>query len=291
MKCNICNGNLIEIKGNVRCLHCNYRNSLAGYKKELEAKSSPIAPRTVASPFYNNGTNQGGRMNPSYVQGSGRELSKHALYETMLKATCLIRKGYSKGTGWAIAYKNLKNLIVTNYHVVDGASVVQVQFCNEIDRDENYYPAEVVFGDPVNDIAFVKLLHDIPSINLLPGRQCLQLAEYDSVRVGDDVATLGNPKEMKYVFTSGTISGKGRGYSIGTEEGFSKILVNLTATSGNSGGCVLRSDGTVIGMVTAMSAAKVRGSNVDLGYHNQIQCVSCYAIEMSLELFISDDQN
>lgn len=136
--------------------------------------------------------------------------------------------------------------VMTNKHVIDGASSVQV-----ILSDGTSHPnAKVVGADPLNDIAFLK----IPDVKDL---QAAELGDSTSIRVGQRVIAIGNTLgEYQNTVTSGIISGTGR--PIAAENGDSvETLSDLIQTDaainpGNSGGPLLNIKGQVIGINTAI---------------------------------------
>jgi serine protease Do len=136
--------------------------------------------------------------------------------------------------------------VMTNKHVIDGASSVQV-----ILSDGTSYPnAKVIGADPLNDIAFLK----IPDVK---GLQAAELGDSTSIRVGQRVMAIGNTLgEYQNTVTSGIISGTGR--PIAAENGDEvETLTDLIQTDaainpGNSGGPLLNLKGQVIGINTAI---------------------------------------
>ena len=99
--------------------------------------------------------------------------------------------------------------VVTNYHVVEGATSVTVMFA-----DGSTYDATIVGSDPSTDLAVLKV--DAPAEKLHP----LALADSDSVAVGDGVVAIGSPFGLEETVTSGIVSALDRtidsttGYSI-----------------------------------------------------------------------------
>ena len=85
--------------------------------------------------------------------------------------------------------------IVTNYHVVQGASQIEVSFSNQDTVD-----ARVVGTDPSTDLALLKV--DVDAQALTP----LALADSDDVEVGDPVVAIGNPFGLERTVTSGIVS-------------------------------------------------------------------------------------
>ncbi|HEY3582280.1 MAG TPA: trypsin-like peptidase domain-containing protein, partial [Pyrinomonadaceae bacterium] len=117
---------------------------------------------------------------------------------------------------------NSDGYILTNHHVVDGATEVKVEL-----TDGRTFTAKLVGSDPPSDLAVLKIdARDLPT---------LQLGDSDKVRVGDPVLALGNPLGVGQTVTSGIISAKGRqtGLSDGSFEDF--LQTDAAINRGNSG--------------------------------------------------------
>lgn len=133
--------------------------------------------------------------------------------------------------------------ILTNSHVVsDGkAKDIQVVF-----RNKETAPAKLLWFEPEMDLAVIK----IDAENLQP----IEVADSDSIRVGDKAIAIGNPLglDLQSTLTSGYISGLDR--SLTMESGVSMdglIQTDAAINSGNSGGALLNSEGKLIGINTA----------------------------------------
>ena len=132
--------------------------------------------------------------------------------------------------------------VATCNHVVEGSASISV-FLNNGTR----YPAVLVGSDPVTDIAVVK-------INADEEFTFATLGSSDSLRVGDQVYAIGNALgELSNTVTEGIISGLDRDIEI---DGQSMTLLQTSAAinSGNSGGALFLSDGTLVGIVNAKSS-------------------------------------
>jgi len=141
------------------------------------------------------------------------------------------------GSGFVISRDGL---VVTNYHVVEGASEVKVHLN---DRD---YPATVKGSDPSTDIALLKIDagHDL---------RYVELGDSDNVRVGDWVMVVGNPLNLDKTVTTGVISAKGRSLGISDASFENFIQTDAAINFGNSGGPLLDLQGRVIGIATAIN--------------------------------------
>ncbi len=162
-----------------------------------------------------------------------------------------LRRGGSQGSGFVI---DLQGHIVTNYHVVEGASRIEVNmFDGTISR------AEVVGLDADSDIAVIKV--NVPAERLRP----VVMGNSNGVQVGQTTLAIGNPYAKDWTLTSGIISALNRritglnNYSIG-----GVIQTDAAINPGNSGGPLLNLRGEVIGMNSQITTES--GSNVGIGY-------------------------
>ena len=143
----------------------------------------------------------------------------------------------SGGSGFVISPDGL---VVTNYHVVEGASEVKVHLG---DRD---YPAEVKGADQATDIALLK-------IDAGRSLRYLELGDSDQTRVGDWVMVIGNPLNLDKTVTTGVISAKGRSLGINDISFENFIQTDAAINFGNSGGPLVNMDGAVVGIATAIN--------------------------------------
>jgi len=170
-----------------------------------------------------------------------------------------------------------KGYILTNNHVVDGATKIQVQ----LNGERTKYEAKVVGTDEETDLAVIKI--DVP--RELP---VAKLGNSDGVQVGDWVLAIGSPFGLKATVTAGIISAKDRGDdqvpidSRGTtRHQFQRFLQTDAAINpGNSGGPLVDMAGQVIGINTAiLTGARSMGnegvgfalpSNMAINVYNQL---------------------
>lgn len=155
--------------------------------------------------------------------------------------------------------------IVTNYHVVEGASKVVVAT-----SDGQQYDAEVKGTDATLDLAVLKIEGS--------GFSYVDIADSSTVQVGDEVIAIGNPlgDEFSQTVTNGIISGVDR--KVSSEDGDLGLLqTNAAINSGNSGGALLNNQAQLIGinsMKVASSGVEGMGfaipSNVVLDFVNDV---------------------
>jgi putative serine protease PepD len=144
--------------------------------------------------------------------------------------------------------------IITNEHVVDGATSVSVRFWNG-----QTYDAEVVGTDASTDLAVIKV--DAPASLLQP----LQLGDSSSVHVGDDVVAIGSPFGLENTVTSGIVSALHR--QMTSPNNFTitdAIQTDAAINHGNSGGPLLDADANVIGVNAQIESDS--GGNDGVGF-------------------------
>jgi putative serine protease PepD len=161
----------------------------------------------------------------------------------------------ASGTGFVI---DSNGTIVTNAHVVAGATQVQVRF----DDNGAGVDADVLGSDESSDVAVLRV-DASKTQNIKP----LTLADSDSVRVGDLAVAIGYPLGLDRTATAGIISGVGR--AIQAPNGFSidkVIQTDAPINPGNSGGPLLDGAGRVIGVNSQIATAGGGGGNVGIGF-------------------------
>jgi 2-alkenal reductase len=166
------------------------------------------------------------------------------------------------GTGSGFIWDTLGH-IVTNNHVVDGASQITVNFA-----DGSVAEAELVGGDANSDLAVIKV--DVSANQLKP----VDLADSDQVKVGEMAIAIGNPFGLSGTMTVGVISALDRSLPVGLDNlGMSSgptysipdiIQTDASINPGNSGGVLVNEQGQLIG-VTAAIASTV-GANSGIGF-------------------------
>jgi S1-C subfamily serine protease len=183
-------------------------------------------------------------VEPSVVHVSAQYFERDALGSTG-------RIGLSTGSGWV--YDELGH-VVTNHHVVQNASRIEVQLYNGELRE-----ATLVGSDPTTDIAVIKITPE----RLHPA----VLADMaDAVNQGDMVFAFGSPFDFRFSMSSGVVSGKGRSVGVIRDEfnnriGYENFIqVDAAINPGNSGGPLTDYRGRVIGMNTAIATGRSRGS-------------------------------
>ncbi|MFF5101741.1 S1C family serine protease [Streptomyces sp. NPDC000134] len=173
--------------------------------------------------------------------------------------------------------------IVTNNHVVSGASSVKVTT-----SDGKEYTAEVVGTDSSKDLALIKLQN-------ASGLKAASLGNSDAVKVGDEVVAIGSPEGLTGTVTSGIVSALNRDVTVSTDEGqqqqrggggqwpfefggqefngdtgsstttYKALQTDASLNPGNSGGALIDMNGNIIGINSAMYSAAGSSSSADAG--------------------------
>lgn len=162
-------------------------------------------------------------------------------------------EGESVGTGVII---NSNGELLTNAHVVEGASTVQVRLMNETEPVKG----TVLASDPQNDLALVK-------INVT-GLTAAVFADPKSIRLGDPVVAIGYALNLDGgpSVTSGIVSAIGR--TITTDSGALDRLIQTDAaiSSGNSGGPLVNDKAQVVGINTAVARSDMGTAANNIGF-------------------------
>jgi len=146
--------------------------------------------------------------------------------------------------------------IVTNYHVIDGATLIEVRFSND-----DTLKATLVGSDPSTDVALLKV--DASARALTP----LALADSDRIKVGDAVVAIGNPFGLERTVTAGIVSALQR--AVKAPNGYSidhVIQTDAPINHGNSGGPLLNTRGDVIGITSQIETGGSGDGNVGIGF-------------------------
>ncbi len=136
--------------------------------------------------------------------------------------------------------------ILTNNHVVDGATDVQVTL-----SDKREFKARIVGADPKTDVAVLK----IDAKNLAP----ITIGDSSKVQVGDVALAIGDPFGVGQTVTKGIISATGRG-GLGIEDYEDFLQTDAPINPGNSGGALINDRGELVGINTAIISHGSGGS-------------------------------
>ncbi len=180
-----------------------------------------------------------------------------------------------------------KGYVLTNDHVIDGATRIQVA----VDGDATKYTAHVVGIDKQTDLAVIKIDagHPLPTA---------KLGNSDGVKVGDWVLAFGSPFSLKGTVTAGIVSTRDRsGVDLQSSQFQNFIQTDAAINPGNSGGPLVNLAGEVIGINTAIYTGS-RGfegvgfalpSNTAIGVYNQL-VTSGRVVRGSIGIRFQEDQ-
>ena len=150
------------------------------------------------------------------------------------------RKFEQVGTGSGVIISQ-DGYIVSNNHVVDGASDIEITLNNK-----QKYKATLIGTDKENDIALLKIDVDFD----LP---YIPFANSDNIKIGEWVLAVGNPYNLTSTVTAGIVSAKGRDLE-GTTSTDSFIQTDAAVNPGNSGGALVNTRGELVGINTAITS-------------------------------------
>ncbi|MDR3527170.1 MAG: DegQ family serine endoprotease [Rhizomicrobium sp.] len=159
------------------------------------------------------------------------------------------RKATSMGSGFII---DKSGLIVTNNHVVDGASKITVKL-----PDGRSFTAKLIGTDASTDVALLKITADKP----LP---IVEFGNDRTLRVGDWVVAVGNPFGLSNTVTAGIVSSIGRDIGNSEQPYTDFIQIDAPINKGNSGGPTFDLKGQVIGMNSMIFSPS--GGSVGIGF-------------------------
>ena len=163
------------------------------------------------------------------------------------------QQGVATGSGFVL---DKSGHILTNAHVIEGASRVSVQF-----EDNKTVEAKVEGKDTSTDIALLKV--DKKGLDLKP----LELGNSKSVQVGDPTIAIGNPFGLDRTLTTGVVSALQRKISAPNGYSISNVIQTDAAINpGNSGGPLLDASGRVIGINSQIATGGSGGGNVGIAF-------------------------
>jgi putative serine protease PepD len=173
------------------------------------------------------------------------------VHKGVVEVTVTTGLGQAQGSGFVY---DAKGDIVTNQHVVDGASSISVTFPNGA-----RYDARLLGSDASTDLAVIRA--DAPSSVLTP----LALGDSQQLAVGDPVVAIGSPFGLEETVTSGIVSALHR--QMTSPNGFAiadSIQTDAAINHGNSGGPLLDARGRVIGVTAQIKSES--GGNEGVGF-------------------------
>jgi putative serine protease PepD len=217
------------------------------------------AGAVIAHEFIDNPSSAVGSQTTASATPISANLDARQIYNASKNAVTYIvadtPEGQATGSGFVVSKDGL---IVTNDHVVDGASQVQVK----IGTSNQAQDATVVGADPSRDLALLK----VDASNL----PTLSLGDSSSVGVGDPTYAIGNPFGLDHTLTTGIVSALQRNLQAPDGATISgAIQTDAALNPGNSGGPLLDSSGKVIGVNSQIQTGSSNGAeagNVGIGF-------------------------
>ncbi|MFD1663297.1 S1C family serine protease [Streptomyces caeni] len=215
---------------------------------------------------------------PSSLKGTVTGVAKAVTPSIVEVSASSAAAGDSTGSGVIVTGDGE---IITNNHVVSGASSVKVRT-----SDGRSYTARVVGTDSKKDLALIKLEN-------ASGLKTATLGDSDGIRVGDQVVAIGSPEGLTGTVTSGIVSALDRDVTVSTDENqgqgadgqwpfefrgrqfngdtgsstttYKAIQTDASLNPGNSGGALIDMNGNVIGINSAMYSAASNSTSSSAG--------------------------
>jgi 2-alkenal reductase len=229
-------------------------------KQQEQPSQQTEAKRTIAQPIATTPTALPENLRAQFDSDEQVLINLYERVNPAVVSIAVQRSGIGGGAGSGFVIDN-NGYIVTNNHVVEGASEVDVIF-----SDQSREVARVIGTDPFADLALIKVERAADQL------VAVELADSDQVKVGQRVIAIGNPFGLEGTMTMGIVSALGR--DLPGESSFSNpqiIQTDAAINPGNSGGPLFDSRGRVIGVNTAIRTANNGGlggqaSNSGVGF-------------------------
>lgn len=216
--------------------------SIVSYQKS----STPIT-------FLNNGAdgNSANFTEGSIAEVVSRVSNSVVSIVTEIKSMSFYGQSYSSSAAGTGIIVSGDGYVLTNKHVIDGASSISVILAD----GTAYENVKLAATDPLNDVAFLKI-SDVSDL------KAATLGDSKTVSAGQQVIAIGNALgEYQNTVTSGIISGTGRSLTASDASGYNAeklsdmIQTDAAINSGNSGGPLVNAAGEVIGINTATTSS------------------------------------
>ncbi len=167
--------------------------------------------------------------------------------------------------------------VVTNHHVIDGASTIIVRFYNDADSQ-----AKVIGDDPNADLAILQVENVAQDTHPLP------MGDSSKVAVGDSVVAIGNPFALGTSMSYGIVSAIGRTIPSGfTPFNIPQaIQTDAAINPGNSGGPLINMNGEVIGINAQIQTGGQSEGNVGIGFAIPVNILKNIAPDLNLQRLI-----
>jgi len=167
------------------------------------------------------------------------------------------------GTGFVI--NKTLGYILTNNHVVEGATKVEVNFLGE--ESDVYHEAKIVGRDPLTDSALIQLIDKKSDLFEV------KFGDSSQMQPGDWVMAIGNPFGLAHTVSVGVISATARSFPIADQRFADVLQTDAAINPGNSGGPLLNARGEVVGINTAIYTDSRQAGNIGIGFAIPINSV------------------
>lgn len=181
----------------------------------------------------------------------------------------------ASGSGIIVGQNDKELLIATNYHVINGADKLTVQFVEDSEAE-----ASVKGSDPDMDLAVIAVLLDNIDQDTLDQIAVATLGDSDTLSVGEPAIAIGNSLGYGQSVTIGVISALNRNINLSDGSEGTFIQTDAAINPGNSGGALLNVKGEVIGI----NSNKIGGSAIEgMGYAIPISAASPIIADLMLK--------
>lgn len=234
------------------------RSFWARHRRSLTAAAAVMALAITAIAFYQWGSAKSPAdrpaARPSPSPSRTGPLTVNEVFNTLAPSIVAIKatgSGSATGTGVVV---NAEAAILTAYHVVEGATEIEVAFA-----DGTTAKAQLAGADPSIDIAVLE--PETPPSVIVPA------VLGGAPNIGDDIVAIGNQLGLNHSTTSGVVSGLDRTLSRG-EDGELKGLIQFDAAvnPGSSGGPLVNMRGETVGIVVALANPTEAGTFIGVGF-------------------------
>ena len=223
-----------------------------------DASGAASAPESAGEPYQRELTPLPETL-PTY--DSGKTLTAQEVYGINVDAVCGIATEVTTnvfgqtastavvGSGFVLTEDGY---VVTNNHVVEGTDNVSVKL-----HDGSTYPAEIIGGDSLSDVALLKIEAE--------GLSHVAVGDSDAIAVGEGCIAIGNPLgELTFSLTTGVVSALDRPVTFSTGTTMNLIQTDCAINSGNSGGALFNLYGEVIGITNAKYSSSSSSSEASI---------------------------
>lgn len=248
-------------------LGCNLAELTVLSSPPTPAPTAPLLPTPLPAPLPTVNAGESAANGVALIDAAGLDFAERRVIDVYQRVapsvvnitTQVLQRSFffevipAEGAGSGFVLDN-DGHILTNYHVVEGAQSIEVNF-----SDDTVLPARIVGADPRNDIAVIRVENAPPGL-LVP----VELGQSANLQIGQRAIVIGNPfGQFGRTLTTGVISALDR--SIESQDGrqISGIIQTDAAINrGNSGGPLLDSAGRVIGINSAIFSPSGTSSGV-----------------------------